>query len=161
MTATTLEEIKNCIKSIPDYPIPGIMFRDITSLIENGAAFSATINLLVARYKDKNIAKVSTVGVGMRSHSGIASRMFQALARKKINIDMISTSEIIRHRRTREQLIRTGLATRLGQENIIPEDEQLGSALNQAIDEAQAFLAIDTSACRRWVTSPTPTSRPS
>ncbi len=43
---------------------------------------------------DKNIAKVSVVGVGMRSHAGIASRMFGALARKKINIDMISTSEI-------------------------------------------------------------------
>ncbi len=43
---------------------------------------------------DENIAKVSVVGVGMRSHSGTASRMFGALARKKINIDMISTSEI-------------------------------------------------------------------
>ena len=43
---------------------------------------------------DENIAKVSIVGVGMRSHSGIASKMFGALARKKINIDMISTSEI-------------------------------------------------------------------
>lgn len=43
---------------------------------------------------DQNIAKVSVVGLGMRSHSGIASRMFGALARKKINIDMISTSEI-------------------------------------------------------------------
>ena len=43
---------------------------------------------------DENIAKVSVVGVGMRSHSGIASKMFGALARKKINIDMISTSEI-------------------------------------------------------------------
>ncbi len=43
---------------------------------------------------DENIAKVSIVGIGMRSHSGIASKMFGALARKKINIDMISTSEI-------------------------------------------------------------------
>lgn len=43
---------------------------------------------------DENIAKVSVVGVGMKAHSGIASRMFQALARKKINIQMISTSEI-------------------------------------------------------------------
>lgn len=43
---------------------------------------------------DQNIAKVSVVGVGMRSHSGIASRMFGTLAREKINIDMISTSEI-------------------------------------------------------------------
>ncbi len=43
---------------------------------------------------DENIAKVSIVGVGMKSHSGIAARMFAALARKKINIQMISTSEI-------------------------------------------------------------------
>lgn len=43
---------------------------------------------------DENIAKVSVVGVGMRSHSGVASKMFGALARKRINIEMISTSEI-------------------------------------------------------------------
>ena len=43
---------------------------------------------------DENIAKVSIVGAGMRSHSGVASRMFTALAREKINILMISTSEI-------------------------------------------------------------------
>ncbi|MFA5160466.1 MAG: aspartate kinase [Candidatus Omnitrophota bacterium] len=43
---------------------------------------------------DENIAKISIVGIGMRSHSGIASRMFSTLARNKINIDMISTSEI-------------------------------------------------------------------
>jgi aspartate kinase len=40
------------------------------------------------------IAKVSIVGVGMRSHSGIAARMFETLAKDGINIDMISTSEI-------------------------------------------------------------------
>ncbi|HEV8662958.1 MAG TPA: aspartate kinase, partial [Candidatus Methylomirabilis sp.] len=40
------------------------------------------------------IAKVSIVGVGMRTHSGVASRMFETLAREKINILMISTSEI-------------------------------------------------------------------
>ena len=43
---------------------------------------------------DKNIAKVSIVGVGMRSHSGVASTVFGALAKAKINIEMISTSEI-------------------------------------------------------------------
>jgi len=43
---------------------------------------------------DEAIAKVSIIGVGMRSHSGIASKMFQALAQEKINIQMISTSEI-------------------------------------------------------------------
>jgi len=43
---------------------------------------------------DRDIARVSVVGVGMKSHSGIAAAMFEALAEKKINIEMISTSEI-------------------------------------------------------------------
>lgn len=43
---------------------------------------------------DNRIVKISIVGVGMRSHAGIASRMFDALAREGINIRMISTSEI-------------------------------------------------------------------
>ena len=43
---------------------------------------------------DANVAKVSVIGVGMRSHAGIAQRMFQALADKNINIQVISTSEI-------------------------------------------------------------------
>jgi aspartate kinase len=43
---------------------------------------------------DENIAKVSIVGAGMRSHSGIASTMFGALAKEGINIMLISTSEI-------------------------------------------------------------------
>ena len=43
---------------------------------------------------DKDMAKVSIVGIGMRSHSGVAAKMFAALAEKGINIEMISTSEI-------------------------------------------------------------------
>jgi len=43
---------------------------------------------------DNKIAKLSLVGIGMRSHAGVASRMFQALAKEGINIRMISTSEI-------------------------------------------------------------------
>ena len=43
---------------------------------------------------NSDIAKISIVGVGMKSHSGVAAKMFNALASKKINIDMISTSEI-------------------------------------------------------------------
>ncbi|MGD9819574.1 MAG: aspartate kinase [Desulfomonilaceae bacterium] len=42
----------------------------------------------------RDIAKVSIIGLGMRSHSGVASKMFAALAREGINIQMISTSEI-------------------------------------------------------------------
>ena len=43
---------------------------------------------------DSDVAKVSLVGVGMRSHAGIASRMFEALSKENINIQLITTSEI-------------------------------------------------------------------
>jgi len=43
---------------------------------------------------DPNVVKVSVIGVGMRSHAGVAKQMFQTLADKGINIQVISTSEI-------------------------------------------------------------------
>ncbi len=44
---------------------------------------------------DRRVAKVSIVGVGMRTHPGVAARMFRALAKEGINIELISTSEIL------------------------------------------------------------------
>ncbi len=44
---------------------------------------------------DENLAKVSIVGVGMKTHTGVAARMFQALAQARINIQNITTSEIV------------------------------------------------------------------
>jgi len=43
---------------------------------------------------DATIAKVSIVGLGMKDHAGVASRMFQVLAEQGVNIQLISTSEI-------------------------------------------------------------------
>jgi aspartate kinase len=43
---------------------------------------------------EEQVAKVSIVGIGMRSHAGVAARMFQVLANERINIEMIATSEI-------------------------------------------------------------------
>ena len=43
---------------------------------------------------DNKIAKVSLVGIGMRSHAGVAAKMFECLAKENVNIQMISTSEI-------------------------------------------------------------------
>lgn len=65
-------------------------------LVRAMALVKRTANEIDARSVEitEKIAKVSLVGVGMRSHSGVASRMFQALAREKMNIMMISTSEI-------------------------------------------------------------------
>jgi len=45
-------------------------------------------------HSNPNIAKISVIGVGMRSHSGVASKMFDILASQNINLKMISTSEI-------------------------------------------------------------------
>jgi len=43
---------------------------------------------------DINVVKISVIGVGMRSHAGVAATMFKTLAKKGINIQVISTSEI-------------------------------------------------------------------
>ncbi|QGY28295.1 adenine phosphoribosyltransferase [Pantoea cypripedii] len=57
-TAQQLELIKNSIKSIPDYPKPGILFRDVTSLMEDPQAYAASIAILVERYRGKGITRV-------------------------------------------------------------------------------------------------------
>lgn len=55
---TPLDLIKSSIKSIPNYPKEGIIFRDITTLLEVPAAFKATIDLIVEQYRNKGITKV-------------------------------------------------------------------------------------------------------
>ncbi|MEF1220248.1 adenine phosphoribosyltransferase, partial [Photobacterium damselae] len=50
--------IQSSIKSIQDYPKPGILFRDVTSLMENPDAYRATMEVLTERYKDKGITKI-------------------------------------------------------------------------------------------------------
>ncbi|PJG63347.1 adenine phosphoribosyltransferase [Yersinia kristensenii] len=57
-TAQQLEYIKNSIKTIPDYPKAGILFRDVTSLLEDPLAYAASIELLTERYLDKGVTKV-------------------------------------------------------------------------------------------------------
>ena len=60
------------------------------ALLEAGASEIRYGELLT----DPNVAKISVVGVGMRSHAGVASTMFRTLSEKSINIQVISTSEI-------------------------------------------------------------------
>jgi aspartate kinase len=67
----------------------GDMERARTALDEVARAVGADKTV-----HDERVAKVSIVGVGMRSHSGVAATMFTALSREGINIQMISTSEI-------------------------------------------------------------------
>ena len=75
---------------------------DITFTVPR-SDFAATMKLLNATCEkmqarnvvgDNTVAKVSIIGVGMRSHTGIAKKMFETLAQESINIQMITTSEI-------------------------------------------------------------------
>ena len=54
-------DIKNYIRSIPDYPKKGILFRDITTLIKDENAFSETINQLVERSKKFEFSKIAAI----------------------------------------------------------------------------------------------------
>ena len=56
--------LEKSIRSIPDFPKPGILFRDITTLIQNKTAFKKSVDLLAKKYKDKGFDKV--VGVEAR-----------------------------------------------------------------------------------------------
>lgn len=59
MTSTEMiSQIKSSIKSIPDYPKPGILFRDVTSLMEDAPAYKACIQVLVEQYKDAGFTKI-------------------------------------------------------------------------------------------------------
>ena len=54
-------DLKKFIRSIPDYPKKGILFRDITTLIKDENAFAETINLIVERSKKYNFSKIAAV----------------------------------------------------------------------------------------------------
>jgi aspartate kinase len=77
-------------------------FTDLTFTVPKGDASKALARVKAVAPElgvsgvasDAEVAKVSIVGLGMRSHAGVAARMFQLLARENINIQMISTSEI-------------------------------------------------------------------
>ena len=54
-------DLKKFIRSIPDYPKKGILFRDITTLIKDNKAFEKTINLIVERSKKYQFDKIAAV----------------------------------------------------------------------------------------------------
>jgi len=72
------------------FTVPRADFKKALKIVEATASEIGAEGVI----SDENIAKVSIVGVGMRSHSGVASKMFQTLSSEGINIQMISTSEI-------------------------------------------------------------------
>jgi aspartate kinase len=72
------------------FTVPRADFKKALKIVEETAAKVGAVGV----ESNEHIAKVSVVGVGMRSHSGVASKMFSTLAAEGINIQMISTSEI-------------------------------------------------------------------
>jgi aspartate kinase len=72
------------------FTVPREDFDSCKTILENTAKELGAAEVL----GDSSIAKIAVVGVGMRSHSGVADTMFKALADEGINIQMISTSEI-------------------------------------------------------------------
>ncbi len=72
------------------FTVPRTDFKKALKIVEDAAARVGAAGV----DSNETIAKVSIVGVGMRSHSGVASKMFAALSAEGINIQMISTSEI-------------------------------------------------------------------
>jgi aspartate kinase len=113
--AFTRDEAKITVRGAPD--TPGIAFKilgpvsdaniEVDMIVQNVGADGATdftftvhrndfakAKEALKQAADDKIAKISLVGVGMRSHAGVASKMFQTLAAEGVNITMISTSEI-------------------------------------------------------------------
>ena len=85
------------IQNIGEHGLSDISFTvpetEMNRAIEVGEALRKDLGAKEVR-ADGNVAKISAVGVGMRSHSGVAAKMFKSLAEEGINILMISTSEI-------------------------------------------------------------------
>ncbi|MDC0584121.1 adenine phosphoribosyltransferase [Bacteroidales bacterium] len=58
---TTIEDVKNAIRNIPDFPKPGILFKDITPIIHDGALFSFVIDSLYEKYKEQDFTKIAAI----------------------------------------------------------------------------------------------------
>ncbi len=78
MNKQDLEIIKKSIRVIPDFPKPGIMFKDITTLLNNPEAYKTLIEHLVERYKDYNLDYIAGIdargfifGSALASHLGV------------------------------------------------------------------------------------------
>lgn len=97
-----LAEVGINVDMIVQTASPDSKSTDITFSVTRGDLARATEVLhkqqkelgFVKLQSDPNVVKVSIVGIGMRSHAGVAATMFKALADKGINIQVISTSEI-------------------------------------------------------------------
>jgi adenine phosphoribosyltransferase len=61
MSTDALQQIKDAIRTIPDYPRPGIMFRDITTLLGNAQVYRKTVELLVEPWRQEKVDRVAGI----------------------------------------------------------------------------------------------------
>jgi adenine phosphoribosyltransferase len=61
MAAPTVDKLKSAIRDVPDFPKPGIVFKDITPLLQNGELFKKTIERLAGPYQRKGITHVASI----------------------------------------------------------------------------------------------------
>ncbi|MCQ9208325.1 MAG: adenine phosphoribosyltransferase [Omnitrophica bacterium] len=61
MNKKNIEELKNSIRNIPDFPKKGILFRDITTLLKDGQGFKDAVELIAAKYQAQKIDKVAAI----------------------------------------------------------------------------------------------------
>ena len=86
--------LKDFIRSIPDYPKKGILFRDITTLIKDKNAFAETINLIVEKsklYKFDKVAAIESRGFVFASAVSYILKKPFIMLRKKINFQQMFT----------------------------------------------------------------------
>jgi len=95
--AISVDMIVQNISHGSDRPLTDVSFTvdkpDLAKALQSIEALKADVGFQEAAV-DEQIGKLSLVGVGMRSHAGVAAKMFETLAKEQINIEMISTSEI-------------------------------------------------------------------
>lgn len=77
----TVEELKASFRSVNDYPTPGVIFRDLTTVIKNPEAVAFIIDLMYDKYKDKGLTKI----VGIESRGFI----FAPILAYKLNIGFV------------------------------------------------------------------------
>ena len=92
----TLEELTQTIRTVPDYPKPGILFYDVTTLFKNAEALKTVVDMTYELYKDKGITKV--VGIESRGFvvgAAVAVKLGAGfvLARKPGKLPSTSVSE--------------------------------------------------------------------
>ena len=92
----SIERIKSAIRDVPDFPVEGIIFKDITPILEDAELFKLTIDMFMEHLKDKKIDKIAAIDArGFLFGSALAYKMGVgiALVRKKGKLPYTSIEE--------------------------------------------------------------------